>query len=165
MHRAWEGRWNVSAKHTALAVADQLIRLSRDDETPITPMQVQKLAYFCHAWMLGFGQGPLFQDAIECWQYGPVIRSIYHELKHYGAAQITQPILERPDQFSPNEELIIGAVWRQYGRINGVRLSQMTHADGSPWSQVYEQDKRSQIIHNHVIRDYYAKLINKAPDG
>ena len=71
----------MGAQHTALAVADKLIRLAREAEIPITPMQVQKLAYFSHAWSLGLGYGPLFQDAVESWQYGPVIRSVYHALK------------------------------------------------------------------------------------
>ena len=70
----------MGAQHTDLSVADQSIRLSREDETPITPMQVQKLAYFCHAWSLGLGYGPLFRDAGESWQQGPVNRSMYHAL-------------------------------------------------------------------------------------
>lgn len=151
----------MEARHTALAVADKLIRLSLEDEVPITPMQAQKLTYFCHAWMLGFGNGPLFQDAVESWQHGPVIRSLYHELKHYGAGRITAPIWNAPDSFAEREEQIINVVWQRYGQLDGIRLSQMTHVEGSPWEQTYRRDKRRQIIHNHVIRDYYAALIDK----
>ena len=151
----------MGAQHTALAVADKIIRLSVEDETPITPMQTQKLTYFCHAWMLGFGYGPLFQDAVESWQYGPVIRALYHALKHYGGNRITQPILDQPAEFTEREERIIKVIWRQYGQLDGIRLSRMTHAAGSPWEQTYQRDRRRQIIHNHVIRDYYAALIEQ----
>jgi uncharacterized phage-associated protein len=148
----------MGAQQTALAVADKIIRLSIDDETLITPMQAQKLTYFCHAWMLGLGHGPLFQDAVESWQYGPVIRSLYHTLKHYRGNRITQPILNKPAAFTELEERIIQVIWRQYGHLDGLRLSSMTHASDSPWEQTYRKDKRSQIIHNHLIRDYYAAL-------
>ena len=151
----------MSAQHTALAVADRIIQLSLEDETPVTPMQVQKLTYFCHAWMLGLGYGPLFQDAVESWQYGPVIRALYHTLKRYGGDRITEPLLEKSAVFNEREERIIRVIWRQYGQLDGIRLSSMTHASDSPWEQTYRKDKRSQIIHNHVIRDYYASLIKQ----
>ena len=76
-HRSSLREGVMGVQHTALAVADTLVRLARENEIPITPMQVQKLTYFSHAWNLGLGYGPLFQDAVESWQYGPVIRSVY----------------------------------------------------------------------------------------
>lgn len=151
----------MGAQHTALAVADRLIRLSIEDETPITPMQVQKLTYFCHAWMLGLGYGPLFQDAVESWQHGPVIRSVYHAFKHYGAAPVREPVLQNAASFNKQEEKVINAVWQRYGCLDGIRLSRMTHAADSPWEQTFRRDKRSQIIYNHVIRDYYAALVEQ----
>ena len=151
----------MGACHTALAVADRIIHLSLEDEIPVTPMQVQKLTYFCHAWMLGLGYGPLFQDAVESWRYGPVIRSLYHALKHYGSNCITQQLLDKPAAFTEQEERIIKVIWRQYGQLDGTRLSRMTHAAGSPWQQTYQKDERSQIIHNHVIRDYYSSLVEQ----
>ena len=152
----------MGAQHTALAVADKLIRLSLQDENLITPMQAQKLTYFCHAWMLGLGHGPLFQDAVESWQYGPVIRSVYHALKHHGSSAISDPLLPQQDDFSPVEDGIIKAIWRLYGGIDGIQLSRMTHAEGSPWHQIYHNGgPQSQIIHNHIIRDYYAEIVER----
>ncbi len=151
----------MGAQHRALAVADKLVRLARESEIPITPMQVQKLTYFAHAWNLGLGYGPVFQDAVESWQYGPVIRSVYHALKSYGSEPVTEPILVEEEAFTPRESAVINAIYQQYGELDGLRLSQMTHAEGSPWQQAYLKDKRSTIIHNHVIRDYYAALIDK----
>ena len=151
----------MGANHSAMAVTDKLIRLSLQSETPITPIQAQKLTYFCHAWMLGLDHGPLFHDAVESWQYGPVIRAVYHALKQYRSDPITAPLLPEPDAFDPDEEAIIEVVWRQYGQIDGIRLSKMTHAPGSPWDQTFQKDKRSTIIHNYIIRDYYAALVQE----
>ena len=154
----------MSAQHTAVAVADKIIRLSLDEENHVTPMQVQKLTYFCHAWMLGLGHGPLFQDAVESWQYGPVsvIRSLYHALKSYGSSNITNRLLSTPASFTDIEDRVIRVVWTKYGTLDGLTLSRLTHADGSPWHRTYQRDRRSQIIHTNVIRDYYANLIETA---
>ena len=149
----------MGAQHNAMDVADKIIRLSLKDETPVTPMHVQKLTYFCHSWMLGLGCGPLFHDAVESWQYGPVIRAVYHSLKRYGSNRITEPFLEHPTEFSEQEERIINVIWQQYGHLDAIKLSRMTHATGSPWERTYKKEKRSQIIHNHVIREYYEDLI------
>ena len=149
----------MGAQHTALAVADKLIRLSRENEIPVTPMQVQKLAYFCHAWHLALGYGPMFQDAVESWQYGPVIRTVYHALKHYGGDPIREPLQPEEAQFAATEAKVINAVWEQYGEIDGLALSRLTHAIGSPWHQVYSRGEQTQIIPNHLIRDYYAGFI------
>ena len=151
----------MTSEHSALAVTDKIIRLSLEQETPITPMQAQKLAYFCHAWSLGLGLGPLFQDAVEAWMYGPVVRSVYHALKHHGSNAIREPILEVPEQFGEREEKLIRIVCERYGHLDGLRLSRMTHAPGSPWHQVHQRDARTQIIHEHLIRDYYAGLVRE----
>ena len=149
----------MGIEHTALAVTDALIRLSLDEETPITPMQAQKLTYFSHAWSLGLGRGPLFQDAVEAWQFGPVVRSVYHALKHYGRDRILVPLLEQAERFEEHDAKLIRVVWERYGQLDGLALSGLTHAPGSPWDQTYGRDPRSQIIHDHVIRDYYAGII------
>ena len=151
----------MGIENSALEVADRVIRLSIDEEIPVTPLQVQKLTYFCHAWMLGLGRGPLFYDAVEAWQYGPVIRAVYHALKEFGGEQVTRSPLLKPATFADDEEELIRAVWRRYGQLDGIVLSRMSHAEGSPWEQTYRRDPSSQIIHQHLIRDYFADLIAK----
>ena len=132
----------MGMEHTALAVTDKLIRLALEDEKPITPMQAQKLTYFCHAWSLGLEHGPLFQDAVEAWQYGPVIRAVYHALKNNGRGGILTPLVEPPEQFDPREDRLIRVVWERYGGLDGLMLSRLTHAPGSPWDQVYPRHSK-----------------------
>ena len=153
----------MGAEHRAIEVVDRIIRLAREEEQYITPMKAQKLTFFCHAWSLGLGNGPIFRDAVESWQHGPVIRDVYHCLKVYGGNIITAPLMPDDHQpgFSPEDESIMHAVWCQYGRLSAIQLSNMTHVEGSPWSQTYQRDRRSQIIHNHIIRDYYARLVEQ----
>ena len=147
---------------TALQVADRIIRWSQDDEIPVTPLQVQKLVYLCHGWAMGFGQDPLFTDAVEAWRYGPVVRSVYNALKQYGSSPIRERIYPVACDLSGDEEKVIRAVWKAYGEYDGIRLSRLTHATGGPWHQVCRGDPRSQIIPVYVIRAYYEGMAEAA---
>ena len=144
-----------------MAITDKIIRLSMSDERPLTPMQVQKLTYCSHAWMLGLGHGPLFQDAVEAWQYGPVIRAVCHALKHHGSRAVREYLLDHEATFTPVENGIITEVWQKYGHLHGWQLSSLTHAEGSPWHQVLELTQGSQIIHNHIIERYYSGIAQR----
>ena len=103
----------------------------------------------------------VFQDAVEAWMYGPVIRAVYHALKNYGAKKILKPILEREERFDERAESLIRIVWERYGQIDGLTLSRMTHAPGLPWDQTQQRAAHTQIIHEHVIRDYYADIVKE----
>ena len=151
----------MEPERNALEVADKFIRLGIENENLITPLKAQKLVFLAHAWSLGLGFGPLFQDAVEAWQYGPVVRMLYHELKGYGNRTIAHPIMEEEATFDEGEEAFIKAIWRHYGEIPALSLSAMTHAPGSPWDQVYRRGYGSQIIHTHLIRDYYRALAER----
>jgi uncharacterized phage-associated protein len=109
--------------------------------------------------MLGCGKGPLFHDAVESWQYGPVIRALYHALKHYRDRAVRNTLGEEPAELNSSERSIIEGVWKQYGEVDGIQLSSLTHADGTPWHQTYSRGKHSQIIPNFLIRNYYAEIV------
>ena len=149
----------MTAQITALQVADRIIRWSQEDEIPVTPLQMQKLVYLCQGWALGFGKGPLFTDAVEAWQYGPVVRSVYHALKRYSRSPIRERISQAADDLSEDEEHVIRVVWRTFREYDGMKLSRMTHASGGPWEQACRGNPRSQIIPVHVIRTYYEGLV------
>ena len=70
-------------KHDARSVANEIIRHAHDDGKSVTHLQVQKLVYYCHAWMLGLYGEPLLKQPVEAWEYGPVIRAIYDSLRQY----------------------------------------------------------------------------------
>src|SRR5713226_3390078 len=73
-------------------VANELIRLASEDGKSLTPLQIIKLTYIAHGWMLGLYQRPLVVDQIEAWKYGPVIPDLYHAMKDYGSGYVTRPL-------------------------------------------------------------------------
>ena len=71
-------------KHDARSVANSLIEKSIEAGSCLTPLEIIKLVYFCHGWMLGLYRRPLIKQNVQAWRYGPVVADVYHCLKQHG---------------------------------------------------------------------------------
>ena len=135
---------------------------AQEAEQKITHLQVQKLIYYAHAWMLGIFHEPLIEDEVEVWRYGPVVPSVYYCLSHNRGAPIKQPIpmheLDEED-YTKLADLLMDKVYEKYGQCTGMELSALTHAPGTPWDTANK--KRQQYIPNESIEQYYSKLIKR----
>lgn len=103
----------------------------------LTPMQLIKLVYIAHGWHLGYFGQPLINEEVEAWKFGPVIGSLYRQLKHYGSGAVTQRIRTVSPpwtvQFDPNVQRLLDHVWNAYKGYSGLQLSTLTHQQGTPW--------------------------------
>ena len=147
--------------HTAISVACRILEMAKQRKDTVTPMQLLKLVYLCHGWMLGIYGRHLISDEIEAWKYGPVIPSLYQAVRHFKS----QPVeglncdegLKRAE-FDETEENVIRQVYDKYGKKSGVALSSLTHIAGSPWDiTVNKLDGMGGAISNNLIEEYYAR--------
>ena len=132
-----------SAPYPASAIANFFLRKSRR----LTQMQLHKLLYYAHGWHLAMAGEPLIDETIGAWKHGPVVPSLYYEFKKFGAQPIDQ-LAKRFDRTTqtrvtprvPAQDHVVRSllerIWQVYGGLSGLRLSQMTHAPGTPWSAV-----------------------------
>ena len=73
----------------SLAVAQHMInRCTQAGDPAITPMQLIKLVYIAHGYMLGKHGRPLLDEAVQAWQYGPVVPSVYQAVKSFQSAPV-----------------------------------------------------------------------------
>lgn len=146
--------------HDARKVANALIDHAREAERPITHLQVQKLVYYSHAWMLAMFGEPLIDELFEVWRYGPVVPSVYFCLSHYGRDPVTDKIPMHPNDegrsFTTREASLIRSVYEKYGHISGFRLTAATHAEGTPWHKARRNYKTH--ISNKDIQKFYGKI-------
>jgi uncharacterized phage-associated protein len=151
---------------SARAVANEFIRLAREDGRALTPLQIIKLVYIAHGWMLALHQRPLITDRIEAWKYGPVIPSLYHDLKHYGGGSVREPlssflhIRSLPD-LNEDDRDVICQVYNAYGKQTGIQLSALTHRRGTPWADTWSPDSIGLAISNDLIADHHRQLANE----
>ena len=58
----------------------------------LSPLKLQKILYYVQAsYLLKKNGTPLFEENIEKWQYGPVVRDVYFEFKSHGTEHIQYP--------------------------------------------------------------------------
>lgn len=149
-------------KHDARAVANRLLDLAAEDGNLLSPMQLNKLTYFCHAWMLGLYGRPLIEQPVAAGPYGPVVNEVYQSFKKYRHDPVKSRARVSPARFDADEDYIIGQVYQKYGYLSGIRLSQLAHAPGTPWEQVWETNRCRSIIPNWMMQQYYAQQAEAA---
>ncbi|MEM8985888.1 MAG: type II toxin-antitoxin system antitoxin SocA domain-containing protein [Pseudomonadota bacterium] len=142
-------------------VANKIWRLGQDIHgVKFTPMQIIKLAYIAHGWMLGLYRRPLIMDDIEAWQYGPVIRRIYNAVKKYGRDAVEDSISGYTDNIGDLTEDgdTIKQVVKLYGHLNGVELSSLTHQKDTPWDLTWKRYGKNVVIPQDVIQAHFEEL-------
>ena len=178
----------IPMPYTAKAVANFFLDLGKSQNSPITPMKLQKLLYYAQGWCLAIADESLIDEQIEAWKWGPVIRSIYHEFKEFGNSPISRPAnatrvttegghlrfacstptIESnktdPDNLGFTKALL-NKVWEIYGKYTPTQLSNMTHAKGEPWDVVVSQYKGSPPkgtdIPQALIKTHFVGMMGK----
>lgn len=142
-----------------LNVANRFLALAGERRDTLTPMQLLKLVYIAHGWMLGLYGVPLIRDEVQAWQYGPVIPKLYNAVRRYRSQPVEQAISSNAnDPLSPQEESVIKQVYDIYGNMSGPALSRLTHAVGTPWALTYRDGEHGILIPQDIIEDHYQRL-------
>lgn len=149
-------------EHDCRSVANKIIVPRLAEDNPITHLQVQKLVYFCHAWMLGLYHEPMLLQPVHAWEYGPALPELYKSLRRYGGEPIRRPIdlasigvVE--NEYDHRQKSVIRQVLDVYGDLSGRQLSTITHAKGTPWHQVRNKFNDTAVISDNILEDYYAE--------
>jgi uncharacterized phage-associated protein len=140
---------------SAQDVADYFLE-SVDEESGdnISNLKLQKLVYYAQGFHLALYGSPLFQEPIEAWAHGPVVRSLYRKYKDFGAGAIPKPDSFDPSKFSPIVQDLLDEVAKVYGQFSPLRLREMTHAE-RPWQETPENGTIAHVS----MRDYFRTLL------
>src|ERR1039458_620886 len=140
----------MPAPYSAASIANLFLRKSIAEDHPIDPMKLQKLIYFAHGYYLALTQKrlaqatPLVDEFFEAWRFGPVLPSLDHRFKEFGADPITSLAMEFHNEFgtfvvalppSGDERLdrVGSFVWDHYAKKHSMALSDMTHKADGAW--------------------------------
>ena len=129
------------------SVCSYLINSSLDEGIPMSNISLQKILYFSQGLHLAETDGiPLFDDKIYAWTYGPVVKSVYHEFKFFGNNNIDldkirvylgENFLNSRFELKLKEKIFVSQVWNAFKNYAAFELVQLTHANGSPWHDIY----------------------------
>ena len=127
----------------------------------MSAMKLQKLVYYSQAWSLVWDENPLFEDEIEAWVYGPVIRNLYEE--HRGQFMVSEIAIGDPELLGEIERETVDAVLEFYGDESSIWLRDLSHME-DPWKNAREEaelakGQRGQcIISEASMAEYYSSI-------
>lgn len=142
---------------SAQDIANYFIELaSKTEENDLTNLKLQKLLYFAQGKYLAKNNKPLFDEPIEAWELGPVVRSIYKTYKYCGPYPITvfDKKVKRTNLPYDIREFL-DYIWDFYGKYSARYLVDETHKKNTPWSTVYTKSQDNEISTELMTR-YFA---------
>ena len=162
--------------HEPAAIANEFIK--KTNGNGLTQMQLQKLVYIAHGWNLAVFDEALVDSRLEAWERGPVYPILRGQIAHAGIHPVQSLIHEKDDDatsffikkdrgqviscsLNSNEKELIEWVFKHYGSLTGIALSNLTHQQGTPWHKVYSTVGRNAKIEDSLIKSYYIKLKNE----
>ncbi|WP_165501241.1 Panacea domain-containing protein [Pedobacter psychrodurus] len=125
-------------------------------------MKLQKLIYIANGIHLALNEGPLINEPVETWDYGPVIHSVYQNYKMFGSTRISVNPFENlvyRSKLSETAKKAIDDAWVVGKDVDGIQLSNWTHKEDSPWTTA--KDQKLAVIPNNEMKNYFMKFLGK----
>ena len=119
--------------YRAIELSKYIVSKCIDDGFPISNLQLQKILYYIQRDFLRIGK-PAFPDAIEAWQFGPVVPNVYYIFCGFGAMKIKLRFKETIDDAL---RAIIDKIVDAKRMLDPWVLVEETHAKGKAWAEIY----------------------------
>jgi uncharacterized phage-associated protein len=143
-----------------MASVDDVAAYLLTKESPLSTWKLQKLVYYSQAWHLVWFDAPLFDNPIEAWANGPVVRALYNQ--HKGGFSVDS-WGGNPEALGPNEVATLDQVFEGYGGLTGRQLSHLTHSE-APWIDARAGLEPTELSDRQIPLDaiaaYYEALDN-----
>jgi uncharacterized phage-associated protein len=134
--------------HDAREIANFFIDKARTQDVTLTHLSLQKILYFAHAWHLAKYDRPLLGHRFEAWQFGPVIRVVFDQLKDLKARNIDRRLqkidpssgrmVDAAYQLTNDEQLFLKNIFAYYAQFDARKLVDLTHERDGPWDRVWK---------------------------
>ncbi len=144
----------ASAKAVAAYLVKKFNSLGAGNEefvgnNDLTNLKLQKLLYFAQVeYMQSHNGDLLFDDDIEAWQYGPVVREVYDAFKQCGAYFITDFDIDMSDfgEIDEGRAVFLDKFLKKGADHSAWSLVSKTHEKGSAWDQTYANGKGDKTV-------------------
>lgn len=126
----------------------------------MSTMKLQKLVYYSQAWSLVWDEEPLFEDEIEAWANGPVVRRLFDY--HRGYFTIGSVAIGAPHLLDEDQRATIDAVLEFYGDKSAQWLIDQSHSE-RPWREarcgMEPTERGSSVIPIDAMAEYYSSIL------
>jgi uncharacterized phage-associated protein len=148
-----------------LQVAEYFLTHNKPTERgPITPLKLQKLAYYAQGHALATLGRPLFEELMHAWEDGPVCASLYHRFKNFEAAPLDYMFETAAEErraretarkpFSSEEIDLMDNILACYGDYTAWTLRRMSH-ETTPWRKSFP----GRLITRKSMKDFFSAML------
>ncbi len=141
---------------SALASARRMCE--RSDWT-LTNLQLQKMMYLAQMFHLGQKGDRLFNGGFEAWDFGPVLPSVYHQVKMYGRDRIEGGFFGVGAVNDPERAKMLDDACDQLSKMSAPRLVDITHWSEGAWAKNYTPGQHGILIPDaDIVNEYKRRL-------
>lgn len=131
----------------------------------LTHLKLQKLLYFAQGVNLAINNKVLFNDKINAWTHGPVVKKVYDEFKKWGRDEIKIELT--PEDMKKIEEIeldyetsnVLNVVYDNLCIYTAWQLREMTHIPGGPWETTVRTKGMDKEIPVSLIKEYFQNQV------
>jgi uncharacterized phage-associated protein len=118
----------------AVDVARHFVELGAAEDEPemVSHLRLQKLLYYAQGWSLALRDRAMFQDEIEAWADGPVVRTVYRAACTPELSPVSAAAFPTSVPLSREDARFVARVWQSYKPYSAISLRDMTHSE-APW--------------------------------
>lgn len=120
--------------YSAMEISKFIVTKCTTEDHPISNLQLQKILYYIQKDYLS-RDSLAFSDAIEAWQFGPVVPNVYYYFCGYGAMAIDR--IFEDDEINPTDRTIIERIVEAKRLLNPWDMVSETHRSNGAWAQTY----------------------------
>lgn len=121
----------------------------------VTNLELQKMLYMADMNFVGQTGDRLVDEDFEAWEYGPVLPSVYHECKAFGAKRIPNVFWFAEDIADSKEAVILERAYEYLRHQTAGQLVENTHWSGGAWAKKYSAGSRGiKILTQDMIDEY-----------
>lgn len=147
----------MNNKLNPIDVSKYIINYLNEKSYPVNHLKLQKLLYYIEAWYTVFTGSNLFEEQIEAWQHGPVIRKVWDYFKNKSILYDNLKISKGFELKASKEQIeIINDVLDEYGDKTGYYLETLTHSE-EPWKIARRKNK---YIDKNTMKQFYSSRLN-----
>lgn len=123
-------------------------------------LKLQKLVYYSQAWSLVWDERPLFDEKIEAWSNGPVVRDLfeYHRGKYY----VSEIEAGDAGKLDADQKATVDMVLNHYGDKPAYWLVRLSHSE-PPWIEARGDLSPTEQGNAEIMLDsmaqYYSSLL------
>ncbi|WP_252251247.1 type II toxin-antitoxin system antitoxin SocA domain-containing protein [Clostridium sp. VAP52] len=146
--------------YSAWDISKYIVQKSIRIEKPINNLKLQKILFYCQVEYIRSNKELLFEDEIECNDYGMMIPSIYYRLNIHSSSDLnSNDLKDKQDEnieLDEHTKLIIDSVIDRYKDVCTWILVSINHQE-QIWKDMY-RDKGIIYLDREDLLIYYSQI-------